>query len=120
MTATLGEIFGTVTATVTRSLSSIAVTPGTFSIVEGGTKQFVATATYSDNSTAVVTTSCAWTTSNAGNATVGAATGLATGSDVSVDGTATITATLSGKVSSAVLTVTAILRGRTMTSTRSC
>ncbi|WP_229423181.1 Ig-like domain-containing protein [Telluria aromaticivorans] len=85
------------------TLASIAVTPSIASINLGGTQQFVAIATFSDNSTAVITRTAAWTSANTGIATVlntGAATGIAAG-------TTTITATSGGKSASASLTVTA-------------
>ncbi|UVW28547.1 Ig-like domain-containing protein [Massilia sp. H6] len=91
------------TATTTAAtLSGITVTPSTASVAPGAVQQFVAVATFSDNSTSVVTRTAAWTSSNTDIATVlntGAATGIAAGS-------ATITATLDGKSGSARLTVT--------------
>jgi hypothetical protein len=87
------------------AVASIAVTPDTASIAVAGTVQLVATATYGDGSTAVVTTSAAWTTSNAARATVGAATGLVTG--VAAGAAATITATLGAVSDTSAVTVTA-------------
>ena len=83
------------------TITSIAVTPTTASIATGSTQQFVATATYSNNTTQIITTSATWTSSNDTIATVTSA-GLATGV---ASGSATITAT-SGSVSgTAALTV---------------
>ncbi len=78
------------------SLSSITVTPAGASIAAGATQQFVATGTYSDGSTRVLTTSATWSTSSpavatidtgglatavaAGGTTIGAASGAVTGS----------------------------------------
>lgn len=60
------------------TLVSIAVTPASPTISVGATQQFVATGTYSDSSTANITSAVTWTSSNTGDATV-AAGGLATG-----------------------------------------
>lgn len=59
------------------TLVSIAVTPSNPSIMLGKTQQFVATGTYSDNSTKDLTSSATWTSSNKAVATIDAA-GLAT------------------------------------------
>ena len=91
---------------VAATLTSIAVTPATASIGVTAALQFIATATYSDNSTGNITATAAWTSSNTSVATVlgtGVATGLVAGS------TSTITATAGLKSGSAVLTVTATL-----------
>ncbi len=71
-------LMGTGTAAAP-TLVSIAVTPPTATIGINATQQFTATGTFSDNSTKDVTTQSTWTSSNTGTATVGAATGLATG-----------------------------------------
>jgi len=86
-------------------LVSIAVTPdpATASIPKGLTQQYSATGTYSDDSTADITTSATWTSSNELVATIespGVAKGIG-------EGTSTIKATLDGKQGSATLTVTA-------------
>ncbi|MDN2712903.1 ice-binding family protein [Janthinobacterium sp. SUN118] len=86
------------------TLVSIAVTPATASIAVGGVQQFVATATYSDGSNAVVTAGATWTAGTVANATV-LNTGVATGIAV---GTSNITATAGGQSGSALLTVTAV------------
>jgi uncharacterized protein YjdB len=87
------------------TLQSIAVTPASPSIAAGGTQQFTATGTYSDNSTKNITTSVTWKSSNTAFATIGAATGLATGVAA---GTTQITATQGSVVSpNDPLTVTA-------------
>jgi uncharacterized protein YjdB len=87
------------------TLTSIAVTPGSASIATGATQRFVATATYSNNSTADISATAAWTSSATSVATVlpgGVATAAGTGN-------ATITATAAGKSGSGTLTVTAPL-----------
>lgn len=103
VTASFGGKTATTTVNVPAAvtLSSIAVTPAKPSIIVGAQQQFVATATYSDNSNAVVTP--VWTSGTAATATI-AANGVATGVAA---GTSNITATLGGKSGVAVLTVTA-------------
>jgi uncharacterized protein YjdB len=104
ITASFGTQNASTTATVgAATLSSIAVTPATASVAIGGTQQYVATGTYSDNSTAIITNSVAWTSANIAVATV-LNTGVATGV---TPGSTTITATSGLKSSSASLTVTA-------------
>jgi hypothetical protein len=68
--------------TVTTATSEkFEVAPATASIPVSGTQQFAAIETFSDGTTSDRTTASAWSTSgvSAANATVGAATGLATG-----------------------------------------
>jgi uncharacterized protein YjdB len=106
VTATMDGLTGSATLTVAapaKTLTSIAISPGTASILAGATQQFTATATYSDSSTANVTATVSWTTSNAAVAKVNSA-GLAT---ALAAGSATITATLSGVSGSAALSVPA-------------
>ena len=77
---------------IAKSVTSMAVTPANPSIAVGATQQLTATASYSDGSTANVTTSVTWTSSAASVATVnsgGMVTAVAAGS-------ATVTASLSG------------------------
>ena len=86
-----------------KTLSSIAVTPASPTVPLGLTQQLKATGTFSDGSTADLTTTVGWSSSNPSFATVNATTGLATsvslGSTVitatsgSVSGTTTLTAT---------------------------
>jgi len=83
------------------SLRSIAVTPASTFTAPGGSVQFIATGTFSDNSTQNLTQSVAWNASPSSVATV--STGLARGQGV---GTATITATLTGVSGTASLKVT--------------
>lgn len=98
-----GNTTNAVQATVTPvTITSITVTPATASISVGATQQFTAMATYSDNTTAVITTTAAWTSSSTTVATV-LNTGVATGLTA---GTTTITATAGGQSGSGTLTVT--------------
>jgi uncharacterized protein YjdB len=85
-------------------LVSVAVTPAPSTVAMGLTTQLVATATYGDGTTRVVTTESAWVSGNTTIATVGAATGLARGVTL---GTTTMTATFGGKSGVSNLTVTA-------------
>ena len=106
ITAAFGGKTATSALTVTNaSLVSIAVTPATASIPVYGTQQFVATATYSDSTTALVTTTASWTADTSGNATVGPNTGMVAGVTTSVT-PVVITATLGGQTATAAVTVT--------------
>jgi len=84
------------------TLQSISVAPATPSIALGTTQQFTAIGTYSDLSTANVTTSVTWASSVPATASIGTGTGLAHGL---VAGTTQITATL-GTVASASIPLT--------------
>jgi hypothetical protein len=118
--ATSGSIVGSGTLNVI-GLTSIAVTPTTPTValdavnpaLAGGptndTLQFVATATYADSTTAIVTTGATWTAVTAsGTSNVASMStttpGLAT---VLAVGTSTVTATYSGVSGSTLLNVTA-------------
>ena len=83
-----------------KCIISITVTPVDPNINNGGTQQFIATATFSDSTTADVTDSVTWSSNNPPVATI-SNTGLATGA---YSGIATITATL-GVSSSTFLVV---------------
>lgn len=104
ITATFAGMTALATATTSPAvLSSIAVTPANAVVAIGAAQQFVAVGTFSDNSTAVITTSATWTSADTNIATVtntGAASGIAAGSTV-------ITASSGGKSASANLSVTA-------------
>ena len=106
VTATLNGVSGSASLSVTAaSLQSINVTPGATptpaSIAAGGTQQFVATGTYSDNSTGVVS-GANWSSLYTGVATIDS-TGLAKGLR---PGSSTITATLGSITGTSSLTVT--------------
>jgi len=92
-TATIQAVSGAINKSVTMqvtaaALVSIAVTPANQTIAKGLTQQFIATGTFADNSTQIITSSVAWSSLNTGFATITAG-GLATGVGV---GTATIQA----------------------------
>jgi len=105
LSASFGGKTANAQATVTlATVAKIAVTPANAIVVAGGTQQYIAVATYSDNSTAIVTRTAAWTSGAGAIATVtntGVATGVAAGST-------TISASLNGQSDSANLTVTAL------------
>ncbi|MEO7577510.1 MAG: ice-binding family protein [Massilia sp.] len=105
ITGAYGGKSGTTTATVTAAtIASIAVTPNPANIVSGAQQQFVAIATYTDASTAVITNSALWSSSVPAVATIVPASGLATGAAV---GTTIVTASLTGKSGTATLNVLA-------------
>src|ERR1700678_1317253 len=90
--------------TPTPTLQSIEITPTNPSLAAGTSTQLAATAIYSDNSHADVTTQVVWSASNTAIATVGAATGKALALSA---GSATLNASLQGHSASTTLTVTA-------------
>ncbi len=83
-------------------ITSIAVTPANPSIPSGVDKQFTATGTYVDGTSADITASAIWSSATPVYATVDDS-GLATGVTA---GTSAITATLGSKSGSSILTVT--------------
>jgi len=87
-----GNVSGSNTLTVAPpNLSSVTVSSAAPSVAAGLTVQFAATGSYTDGSMKDLTASVSWS-SDSGNATIAASTGLATGVAA---GTATITATIS-------------------------
>ena len=106
ISAAFGGKTGSTLLTVTpASLVSIAVTPAAPSIARGLTQQFVATGTFSDGSTQVLTNAVTWSSSDPVVASIANAgsPGLATGLSV---GTTTIRATLGTISGSTTLRVT--------------
>ena len=100
ITAALSGVQGTATLTVTgKAISSIAVSPATANIAPGGTQQFSAKATYSDGTSADVSSTVTWVAGTPAVATI-TASGLATGV---AQGSTTITATLGGMTGAANL-----------------
>jgi len=93
----------------TPTLASIAVTPSMPSIALGTTKQFVATGTYSNGSTQVITGSVTWSSSNSDVATISNTAGSQGLASPVNTGTATITATSGTITGSTSLTVTGIV-----------
>jgi len=107
ITAAVGSVSGTSAVTVTPAVPvSLTVSPATARIARRGTVQLSATVTYSDGSTADVTSSAVWQSSRTRTATV-SSTGLVTGVR---RGTVTITATSSGFSGTSTVTVVNRLR----------
>ena len=85
------------------TLTAIQITPPSVSVGKGQTQQLTATATYSDNTTANVTSSVAWLPTDITTATV-SSTGLLSGVE---QGTTEVTASLDGVTGNTVqITVT--------------
>lgn len=104
ITATFRGTMGTASLTVTAAtLESIAVTPPTASVPAGGTQRYTATGTFSDGSTADISSMVSWGTGAAATATIDL-TGLATGV---APGTTAVTAMFMGRTGTASITVTA-------------
>ena len=104
--AALLGVTGSATVTVSASpLVSIAVTPDPVAIVLGLTSSLVATATYQNGTTQVVTTQVAWAIADGTVASVSNAAATAGQVKGLTAGTTTVTATLSGKSGSAPVTV---------------
>ena len=117
ISATYQNITGSTTLTVTNAvLSQIQVTPIQATLTVNGTRQFTATAIYSDNTQQDVTAQATWVSSNTGVAQVstggggpgpgggGGARGTVT---AIAAGSATISATVNGITGSTTLSVTA-------------
>ena len=86
-----------------KTVTSVALSPSSANIAVGATQQFKATVTYSDGTTADVSTSAGWAVASSAVATVdgnGLVKGVAAG-------TTTVTAVLNGVTGSASVTVTA-------------
>lgn len=107
ITAVLNTIHAVpATLNVNAALVSISVTPKNASTSYPNTRQYTATGTYNDSTTADITNSVTWSSSSTGVATINSSTGLA--SSVS-HGTTNISAT-SGMISdSTSLTITNVL-----------
>jgi hypothetical protein len=110
ITATVGLVTSTVVPlnVTAATLVTIAVTPSSPSITLGLTQQFIATGTYTDNTTHVLTTQATWASSATGVATISNAAGSNGLASASTVGATNITATLGSVTSTAVpLNVTA-------------
>jgi uncharacterized protein YjdB len=102
ITAAVGNVTGMAMLMVDpAALVSIAVTTADLSLAKGLSEQFTATGTYTDNSTAVITSNVTWSSASTSVATV-SASGLAKGVST---GTSGITASLAGITGTKVLTV---------------
>jgi uncharacterized protein YjdB len=104
--AKLGNVTGSANLTVNVVLVSIAVTPANPAVAPGTHQQFIATGTYNDGSTQILTGSATWTSSNPAVATVSSSVPTQGLAKALAGGSTTITAS-SGTVSgSTTLTVT--------------
>ncbi len=113
ITATSGSVSGTAALTVTAAtVTSITVTPANSKMPVGTTKQFTATASFSDGSSEDVTASVLWGSSKPGVASInnqGLVSSVATGSTTisavlgSVTGTTSLTVTTVKLVGIAIL-----------------
>jgi hypothetical protein len=80
ITASLGSVSTSQTVTVTAAaLEALAITPASPATGVGLTRQLVATGTYSDGTTADLTSHATWTSDTAAVASIGVSTGLVTG-----------------------------------------
>ena len=101
ITASQGTVTSTPGVTLTViALTSIAVTPNPASVAVSGTLQLTATGTYSDTSTADISSQVMWACAPSGVVTNFSASGLVTAG--AANGTCQITATLGAVVSPAV------------------
>ncbi|HEX9078496.1 MAG TPA: DUF3443 family protein [Desulfuromonadaceae bacterium] len=91
---------------VSKTLSSITVTPANPSVTAGGTQQFSATGTFSDGTTQDLTASVTWSSSATSVATISNSTGSNGKATAVAAGTTTITATSGNIPGSTTLTVT--------------
>lgn len=99
ITATSGSVSGSATFSVTPAvLESISITPNPALAGIGFPRPLTATATYSDATTADVTSVARWSTATQGIATVGPTTGLVTGVSL---GSTTVSAAI-GSISATV------------------
>jgi len=106
ITATMQGFTGSVSVTVAPALVSIAVAPANPKIARQTTIQFIATGTFSDNSTKNLTSSADWSSSDTSIVTMSSTVptkGLATGIAA---GQSTITATMGSVTGTTTLTVT--------------
>jgi hypothetical protein len=107
ISATEGGVSGDTTLNVTTAtLSKIVVTPANPSIPVGVTEPFVATGTYTDSSTYIITQQVTWNSGTPSVATIDSKTGLATGV---ATGSSVISATLGTVSGNTTLSVTAAI-----------
>jgi hypothetical protein len=112
ITATSSGVSGTTTLTVTPAvLVSLSVTPTNPSIAKGTNQQFIATGTFSDNSTQNMTSAAQWSSSDSSIASVGNISGSRGLASAAAVGSATISASVGGVSGSSTLTVTPAMLG---------
>lgn len=106
ITATVGAVSRSVTVTVTAAeLVSIEITPPVASIANGFDQQFTATGIYTDGSTADITETAVWDSSNGAAATVSNAAGTKGLASSLAAGSTQVTASV-GMISSGAATLT--------------
>jgi hypothetical protein len=106
--ATVGSVSASASLTVTSvPLKSLAISPLSPKVGLGASIGFTVTATYADGSSANVTVSSSWLSSNTTVATIVAGGALAGNADAVGPGTATISAAFGGLTASTTMTVTA-------------
>jgi hypothetical protein len=96
-------------------LRSISVTPASPNIALGNTEQFIATGTFSDNTTQVLTTLVSWSSSSQFIATISNVSGSCGLVTSLAAGTTTITASSGGISGSTLLTITPMNNVMTVT-----
>ncbi len=108
ITASLDAVMGTSNLTVTSAVvTSITVSPATRTIARGLTQQYQAIGTYSDGSTADITSLVTWSSLNVSVATVSNVSGSEGLASTIAIGTATIRAQYNAITKDSTLTVTA-------------
>jgi len=108
ISATIGTVTGSTAVTVTSpTLLSVVLVPATWSPNVGASQNFTATGTYSDNTTADVTLSATWASTNATAASVSNAAGQKGQATALAVGTGQVQATISGVTGTAAFTVAA-------------
>jgi uncharacterized protein YjdB len=118
ITATYNELTGSATLTVVDPpLASVQVTPTNPSIPVGATRQFTATAVFTDNTTRDVTAQATWSSSDAAVAVVLSSGGTAGRASAVAEGKATITATYKGMSGTTVLSVAGSVQSVSITPT---
>jgi len=104
ISAKYGQLSGSANLTVTSAtLKSVAVTPINSALVVGTQEQFVAIATFSDNTTQNVTNQANWTSNNSSVATVSSNNGVVAGDGT---GNAKISAAFHNVTGDTLITVT--------------
>ena len=110
ITATFSGMSGNATLTVNAAvtLTSISISPRGDTVSTGFTKQYTATGTYSNGTTANITNTVTWASSDTGKATISNAGGSNGLASPVASGATTISATLGAVSDSTTLTVNAI------------
>jgi 6-phosphogluconolactonase (cycloisomerase 2 family) len=109
LTATLGEVSGSATVSVTAATPvTLTLTPVNPGLAVGLSASFTATALYSDGSTQNVTAAAVWTSSVSAVASVGNGTGSSGVAVAASPGKTSIAAAFAGLSTATTLTVTAI------------